>query len=212
MMKASKGGRAAIFIGPEYGTVSRADLTAAAREVAEAGFDILIACAFSYEAACSELTNMGKIAILQARMNADLYMSTDLKDSANSNLFVIFGQPDIELKNLAKHKIQVRIRGVDVFHPGSGQVESSGPGGIAMWFIDSDYNEESFFVRQAYFLGAGDPYKSLKTTLKTEINAEAWESLNSDESRPFEKPNTGRIAVKAINHLGDEVMKVFEVK
>ena len=204
--------RAAIFIGPEYGTVSRADLAATAREAAEAGFDILIACAFSYEAACSELTNMGKIAILQARMNADLYMSTDLKDSANSNLFVVFGQPDIEVKNLANHKIQVRIRGVDVFHPGTGQVESSGPGGIAMWFIDSDYNEESFFVRQAYFLGAGDPYKSLKTTLRTEINAEAWESLNSDKSRPFEKPSSGRIAVKAINHLGDEVMKVFEIK
>ena len=81
----------------------------------------------------------------------------------------------------------------------------------ACWFIDTDYNEESFFVRHAYFLGASDPYKALKTTLKAEINAEAWASLHSDTSRPFARPANGRIAVKVINHLGDEVMKVFRV-
>ena len=81
----------------------------------------------------------------------------------------------------------------------------------ARWFIDTDYNEESFFVRHAYFLGANDPYKALKTTLKAEINEEAWATLNSDTSRPFDKPKSGRIAVKVINHLGDEVMKVFKV-
>jgi hypothetical protein len=66
-------------------------------------------------------------------------------------------------------------------------------------------------VRHAYFLGANDPYKALKTTLKAEIDQEAWESLYSDTSRPFPKPESGRIAVKVINHLGDEVMKVFAV-
>jgi len=98
-----------------------------------------------------------------------------------------------------------------VFHPQSGEVRSSGPDGIACWFIDTDYNEESFFVRHAYFLGTGDPYKSLKTTLKSEIDQEGWDSLYSEVSRPFEKPASGRIAVKVINHLGDEVMKVFNV-
>jgi adenine-specific DNA-methyltransferase len=101
---------------------------------------------------------------------------------------------------------------VDVFHPNTGEVRSDGADGIACWFIDTDYNEESFFVRHAYFLGANDPYKALKTTLKAEINQEAWDTLNSDISRPFDKPESGRIAVKVINHLGDEVMKVFRVK
>jgi adenine-specific DNA-methyltransferase len=105
----------------------------------------------------------------------------------------------------------VKINGVDVFHPQTGEIDSSGHEGIACWFIDTDYNEESFFVRHAYFLGANDPYKALKTTLKAEIDQEAWESLNSDASRQFDKPRTGRIAVKVINHLGDEVMKVFGV-
>ena len=205
--------KAAIFIGPEFGTVARADLVAAAREAADAKFDILIACAFSYDAACAELAALGKIHILLARMNADLHMATNLKDTKNSNLFVVFGAPDIDIEEIDARQIKVRMKGVDVFHPASGEVRSDGPDGIAMWFVDSDYNEESFFVRQAYFLGAtADPYKSLKTTLKADINQEAWESLYSDISRAFDKPASGRIAVKVINHLGDEVMKVFEVK
>ncbi len=98
-----------------------------------------------------------------------------------------------------------------VFKPQTGEVISDGADGIACWLLDTHYNEESFFVRHAYFLGANDPYKSLKTTLKAEINEEAWETLHSDTSRPFPKPEGGRIAVKVINHLGDEVMKVFKV-
>jgi len=204
--------RAAIFIGPEFGTVSRPDLVAAAREAGDAGFDVLIACAFNYDAHSSEFTKLGRIPVLKARMNADLHMADDLKNTGKGNLFVIFGEPDIDILDAGDGKIQVRINGVDVFHPNTGEVRSDGAEGIACWFIDTDYNEESFFVRHAYFLGANDPYKALKTTLKAEINAEAWETLYSDTSRPFDKPRSGRIAVKVINHLGDEVMKVFRVK
>lgn len=203
--------RAAIFIGPEFGTVSRPDLVEAAREAGEAGFDVLIACAFNYDAHSTEFSKLGRIPVLKARMNADLHMSDELKNTGKGNLFVIFGEPDIDIIPAKDGQIQVKVKGVDVFHPNTGEVRSDGPDGIACWFIDSDYNEESFFVRQAYFLGANDPYKALKTTLKAEINAEAWETLNSDTSRPFDKPKDGRIAVKVINHLGDEVMKVFRV-
>jgi adenine-specific DNA-methyltransferase len=204
--------RAGIFIGAEFGTVSEADLKAAARECGDAGFDVLIACAFSYEARCTEFTKLGRVQVLKARMNADLHMAEDLKNTGKGNLFVIFGEPDIEIQQAKDDHIQVKILGVDVFHPSTGEVRSDGADGIACWFIDTDYNEESFFVRHAYFLGANDPYKSLKTTLKAEINADAWETLNSDVSRPFAKPSNGRIAVKVINHLGDEVMKVFHVE
>lgn len=144
-------------------------------------------------------------------MNADLHMADDLKNTGKGNLFVIFGEPDIDILDAGGEQIQVKINGVDVFHPNTGEVRSDGAEGIACWFIDTGYNEESFFVRHAYFLGASDPYKSLKTTLKAEINAEAWETIHSDTSRPFDKPKSGRIAVKVINHLGDEVMKVFRV-
>jgi adenine-specific DNA-methyltransferase len=350
--------RAAIFIGPEFGTVARQDLVAAAREAGDADFDVLIACAFNYEAHAAEFSKLGRIPVLKARMNAELHMAEDLKNTGKGNLFVIFGEPDItvvsglwlvasggkmvahydsvkELSGLGSleeinrlgggdlsrfqrlsagrevradepdaagggvgggqhrrgrgpdgnggvspipersrrvvggggdvpgpgwpsgipggggsagagstgpgdqpnarraqtlaavqaltasdfplslttsHHTQVTIHGVDVFHPSSGEIRSDNADGIACWFIDTDYNEESFFVRHAYFLGANDPYKSLKTTLRAEINEEAWESLHSDTSRPFDKPTSGRIAVKVINHLGDEVMKVFPVE
>ena len=349
--------RAAIFIGPEFGTVSRSDLVLAAREAMDAGFDALIACAFNYEAPASEFDKLGPVPILKARMNADLHMADDLQNTGEGNLFVIFGEPDVSvaggrwlvtgdgsmvanyeyvkelsgvgsleeinrlgrdgLSNLCRvpaggkirhdqstsagggvgsgkhrrgsgtsrnqgvspvsgsrerfaggdgdlsdsgatsgvgrartdrsspgtsrgswedaqraqalaaleklsgadfplllttgHWTQVTVHGVDVFHPNSGEIRSDGAEGIACWFIDTDYNAESFFVRHAYFLGANDPYKALKTTLKAEIDREAWETLHGDTSRPFERPQSGRIAVKVINHLGDEVMKVFRV-
>ena len=203
--------RAAIFIGPEFGTVLRADLVAAAREAADARFDVLIACAFNYEAHTTEFNKLGNVPVLKARMNADLHMAEDLKNTGKGNLFVIFGEPDIDLINDADGKVRVKVNGVDVFKPQTGEVISNGSDGIACWFIDTDYNEESFFVRHAYFLGANDPYSALKTTLKAEIDETAWATLHSDTSRPFDKPNSGRIAVKVINHLGDEVMKVFRV-
>ncbi len=165
--------RAAIFIGPEFGTVARPDLVAAARESGDAHFDVLIACAFNYDAHSSEFEKLGRIPVLKARMNADLHMAADLKNTGKGNLFVIFGEPDIEILDADDGQIRVKIKGVDVFHPNSGEVRSDGPDGIACWFIDTDYNEESFFVRHAYFLGANDPYKKLKNTLKAEINEEA---------------------------------------
>ena len=201
--------RAAIFIGPEFGTVQRADLVAAAREAGDAGFDVLIACAFNYEAHTTEFSKLGRIPVLKARMNADLHMAEDLKNTGKGNLFVIFGEPDIELLIEKDGSLRVKVKGVDVFKPQTGEVVSDSADGIACWFIDTDYNEESFFVRHAYFLGANDPYSALKTTLKAEINPEAWATLHSDTSLPFEKPKNGRIAVKVINYLGDEVMKVF---
>jgi adenine-specific DNA-methyltransferase len=203
--------RAAIFIGPEFGTVQRADLVEAGREASDAGFDVLIACAFNYEAHTTEFTKLGKLPVLKARMNADLHMADDLKNTGKGNLFVIFGEPDIDILDAGEGKLRVKVNGVDVFKPQTGEVISDGADGIACWFIDTDYNEESFFVRHAYFLGANDPYKSLKTTLKAEIDVEVWETLHSDTSRPFDRPQSGRIAVKVINHLGDEVMKVFRV-
>ena len=203
--------RAGVLIGPEFGTVSRPDLVAAAKEAAEAGFDSVIACAFNSDAPSADLANVGRVPILKARMNADLHMSDELKNTGKGNLFVIFGEPDIDIQDVDDGHIQVQIKGVDVFHPGTGEVRSDDTDGIACWFIDTDYNEESFFVRHAYFLGANDPYKALKTTLKAEIDPDAWNTLRSNVSRPFPKPESDRIAVKVINHLGDDVMKVFRV-
>jgi adenine-specific DNA-methyltransferase len=203
--------RAAILIGPEYGTVGRQDLVAAAREAVDNRFDVLIACAFNFDAHSSELGSLGSLKILKARINPDMHMSEELKNTGRGNMFVVFGEPDVEILDNGGSDIRVKVNGVDVFDPNTGDIRSNDTKGIAAWFIDTDYNEESFFVRHAYFLGANDPYKSLKTALQAEIDEEAWATLYSDTSRPFARPESGRIAVKVINHFGDEVMKVFGV-
>ncbi len=205
--------RAGILVGPEFGTLSRTDLVTAAREASEARFDVLIACAFNYDAHATELTKLGPMPILKARMNPDLHMAEDLKNTGKGNLFVVFGEPDLIVEQVPDQPDHVRIRiiGVDVFDPQTGDIRSGDTKSIAAWFIDTEYNEESFFVRHAYFLGANDPYKSLKTALRAEIDEEAWATLYRDVSRPFRRPGNGRIAVKVINHFGDEVMKVFSV-
>lgn len=203
--------RAAILIGPEFGTLTRSQITAAAREASDARFDVLIACAFNFDAQATDLNRLGPLAILKARMNPDLHMAEDLKNTGKGNLFVVFGEPDVEILDAPGGEIKVKVHGVDVFDPSTGEIRSDDVKGIAAWFIDTDYDEESFFVRHAYFLGANDPYKSLKTALKAEIDPDAWETLYSDTSRPFPRPSTGRIAVKVINHFGDEVLKVFGV-
>ncbi len=210
--------RAAVFVGPEFGTVSRPDLVEAAREAADMSADVLIACAFNYDVSASEFDRHGRIRVLRARMNADLHMADTLKNTGKGNLFVVFGEPDIDVLPAddsgdvaTADRLHVKINGVDVFHPQSGEIRSDDADGIACWFIDTDYDQESFFVRHAYFLGANDPYAALRTTLRAQIDADAWASLHSDTSRPFDRPASGRIAVKVINHLGDEVMKVFRV-
>ena len=205
--------RAAICIGPEHGTVGPELVKEAAKEAVQGvGFDVLIVCGFAFDPHVSEeAKRYGKLVVLPTRMNPDLAMGDELlKKTGSGNLFMVFGEPDLALRR-QDGKLVVELRGVDVHDPTTGEVRSSSTDDIACWFIDTDYNEESFFVRHAYFLGANDPYSALKTTLKAEINEEAWASLNSDMSRPFARPTSGRIAVKVINHLGDEVMKVFRV-
>ncbi len=190
--------RAGIFIGPEFGTVRRSDIVAAAREAAGYGYDVLICCAFCYSADCADLPDDLPLPVIRA--------------TSAANLFVAFGEPDISVEDAGGDLIQVRMNGVDVFDPRSCEVRSDDPDGIACWFVDTDYRPGPFVTRQAYFPGASvDPYQALKKTLKADVDPETWASLRRTVSRPFPRPASGRIAVKAINALGDEAMKVVRV-
>lgn len=201
--------RAGIVIGPEFGTLTKADIIAAAREAVDCGFSLLVACAFHFDAQSSDVTKLGHLPIMKVMMNTDLMMGDALK--GKGNLFVAFGEPDIVLETAEDDQIRVRVRGIDIFFPNTGEVRSDNEDGIACWFVDTDYDQESFFVRQAYFLGAKNPYEALKKTLKADIDEEVWETLHSNVSRAFPKPKSGYVAVKVINHLGDEVMKVLRI-
>ena len=222
--------RIAVALGPQYGTVSPGFIKAAAKEaIADESVDLLCVLGFAFDPQATGVTandgvtvvqefasvegerQLGRIQVLLVRMNADLLMGEDLKKTGSGNLFTVFGEPDVSIDEAEYDQFTVTINGVDVYDPSTGEVRNSSRKDIALWMIDTDYNEESFFVRHCYFLGTNDPYKSLKTALKADIHADAWEALYREKSLPFDKPSTGKIAIKVINDYGDEVMKVLEV-
>ena len=229
--------RVAVSIGPEHGTVGTEQVKEAAKEALKgAGFDLVVVCGFAFDAHADETAKefspddlpakkkggaaaiaeetkqYGKLTILLARMNPDLAMGDELlKKTGAGNLFMVFGEPDLEIEKDKDGKLTVEIRGVDVYDPTTGQIRSDSTDDIACWFIDTNYNEESFFVRHAYFTGADEPYKRLQQALRAEIDEAAWATLYTTRSYPFDPPETGKIAVKVINHYGDEVLKVYEI-
>jgi adenine-specific DNA-methyltransferase len=206
--------RVAVSIGPEHGTVGPQQVKEAAKEaVRGVGFDTLVVCGFAFDPhVAEEAKRYGKLTVLPAKMNPDLAMGDELlKKTGAGNLFMVFGEPDVEITKQKNGQIVAEIKGVDVYDPTTGQIRSASTDDIACWFIDTDYNGESFFVRHAYFTGADEPYEKLKRALRADIDEEAWQSLYSTVSRTFDKPGSGKIAVKVINHYGDEMLKVFDV-
>ncbi len=227
--------RAAVAIGPEHGTVGSEQVKEAAKEALKGrGFDLLVVCGFAFDATAGETAlefmpeeteaserryavahrteRYGRLPVLLARMNPDLAMGDEvLKKTGAGNLFMVFGEPDVSIKPAKDKKLTVEIRGVDVYDPTTGQIRSSSTDDIACWFVDTEYNGESFFVRHAYFTGADQPYEKLKRALRAEVDEAAWSALYATKSLPFDRPTTGKIAVKVINHYGDEVLKVYGV-
>lgn len=220
--------RIGITIGPQYGTVGPAFVKDAAREaIKDAELDLLCVLAFAFDpqvigvqaeyaasaddfAQVAAERKLGRIPVLLVRMNADLVMGEELKKTGAGNLFTVFGEPDVEIEPVGD-ELRVTLRGVDVYDPNTGELRSNDTGQIALWMIDTAYDGESFFVRHCYFTGNQKPYENLKKALKAEIDEDAWTELYGTISRPFAKPESGRIAVKVINDYGDEVLKVFDV-
>jgi adenine-specific DNA-methyltransferase len=204
----------AVSIGPEHGTVGPQQVKEAAKEAVQGvGCDVLLVCGFAFDPHVNEETQKyGKLTVLPVKMNPDLSMGDELlKKTGAGNLFMVFGEPDVVIKQDKTGAYYAELKGLDVYDPTTGEVRSSSTDDIACWFIDTDYNGESFFVRHAYFTGADEPYEKLKRALRAEIDEAAWATFYSTVSRSFPRPESGKIAVKVINHYGDEVLKVFDV-
>jgi adenine-specific DNA-methyltransferase len=206
--------RVAVSIGPEHGTVGPEQVKEAAKEsVQGVGFDLLVVCGFAFDPHVTEESKRyGKLTVLPTKMNPDLAMGEELlKKSGTGNLFMVFGEPDVTVSKSKNGDLTVELNGVDIYDPTTGQVRSSSTDEIACWFIDTNYNGESFFVRHAYFTGADKPMEKLRKALRAAVDEDAWSMLYGSTSRPFVAPTTSKIAVKVINHYGDEVLRVFEV-
>lgn len=209
-----KSRRAAVSIGPEHGTVGPTQVKQAAKEAVQGvGFDVLIVCGFAFDPHVSEESKRyGNLTVLATKMNPDLAMGEELlKQTGTGNLFMVFGEPDFNVERLPNNQVSIELVGLEVYDPTTGQVRSSSTDEIACWFIDTDYNEESFFVRQAYFSGGDKPMEKLQKALRSSIDEEAWNSVYGTKSRPFDTPSSGKVAMKVINHYGDEVLRVFSL-
>jgi adenine-specific DNA-methyltransferase len=213
----------AVSIGPEFGTVGPDQIRDAAIEAARAvpPYDVLVVIGFAFDPQAWQTSKelnadtaerkVGRQRVLLTRANPDLSMGDELlKKTGAGNLFTVFGEPDIEIRS-EDDEVVVEVHGLDVYDPTTGEVRSSTTADIAAWFVDTDYDGRSFFVRHAYFTGGNKPYESLQRALKADIDEEAWATLYSTVSRPFARPSTGKIAVKVINHYGDEIVQVYEV-
>ncbi len=185
----------AVCIGPEFGTVGPDLVREAAKEAMQGfGNDLLLVCGFAFDPMVEEESKTyGKLQVEICRMNPDLSMGDELlKKTGAGNLFMIFGEPDITLDETEDGEMVVEIHGIDVYDPTTGQIRSDSTDDIACWFIDTNYDAESFFVRHAYFTGAEEPYANLKRALKAEIDEDAWASLYSTKSEPFPKPTRAK--------------------
>jgi adenine-specific DNA-methyltransferase len=188
----------AVSIGPEHGTVGPHQVKEAAKEAMQGlGHDLLLVCGFAFDPhVAEEAKRYGRLTVLPTKMNPDLAMGNELlKKTGAGNLFMVFGEPDIEITPANAGQVTVAIHGLDVYDPTTGAIRSSHEGNldydIAAWFIDTNYDGESFFVRHAYFTGSNAPYDKLKRALRAEIDEDAWASLYSTTSRPFPRPTTG---------------------
>ncbi|MGM0345834.1 site-specific DNA-methyltransferase [Streptomyces sp. Adlamb9] len=226
--------RIGIALGPEYGTVDSLFIKNAAREALRFGeIDLLLILGFAFDANATEATNeinqergefsviqerhVGKMTVLNVRMNPDLAMGDELANTGAGNLFTVFGEPDIELTETSDGQLVAEIKGLDIYNPTTGDVRAEGPDDIMMWSIDTDYDAEAFIVRHVYFSGENgkstglNPYERLGKALKGQIDDEALSTLFTTKSRPFPKPESGRIAVKVVNYYGDEVLKAIDI-
>lgn len=203
--------RVAVSLGSEHGTVMARQIKEAVKEAVKGlGYHLLLVCGFAFDAMVNEESRRyGDLDVQIVRINSDLMMGSVLKQTDRANLFTIFGEPDMQVETLKDGRYVVELFGLDIYDPTSGQIRSSSTDDIACWFIDTAYDEESFFVRHAYFLGKEDAYDNLRRALRSEIDENAWNTLYSTRSMPFERPERGKIAVKVINHYGDEVLKVY---
>lgn len=207
--------KVAVAIGPEFGSIDD-DFILSAVAVAKRFAKLLVVAATSFDASAFSVDEeQNGVRVMRVKINPDLSMGDLLKKTGSGNLFIAFGEPQVEVKE-KKDGITVEVKGVDVYDPVKGEIRSSGNGDpehdIAAWFIDTNYSGEAFFVNHAYFLGGNKPYEKIQKALRADIPMEVWDELYSTTSRPFPKPKTGKIAVKVINHYGDEVMKVIPIK
>ena len=132
-----------------------------------------------------------------------------LKTTASSQLFSVFGEPDVKLKE-KKGEYSIHLRGVDVYDPIDGVVHSENAERVAAWFVDSDYDGQTFCIVQAFFPDKS-AWKKIERALKGTLDEDRFDMLTGKVSLPFRPGKHRQAAVKVIDPRGNEVMKILKV-
>lgn len=208
--------RAAISFGPRYGPLGPAQTEEAIRTATANGYGMLIMAGFSFDPAAQafvERTHL-KIRVHFAHINPDMEIHDLLKQTQASQLFTVFGEPDVEVVTGGKGEYSVKLRGVDSYDPATGRIEQSEAGNLPAWLLDEDYDGYSFNICQAFFPNGAtkiDPWDKLERALHGSVDRERIEAMRGTTSLPFEAGPHSTVAVKVIDSHGNEVVKIAKL-
>jgi adenine-specific DNA-methyltransferase len=210
------GERAAVSFGPEYAALEQRQVEIAMREAGDL-FPLpklLVFCAFTFDPeAAKDIDNIKGIQALKVQMNADI-LTEDLKKGRSSNeTFWLMGQPEVEMHEHKNGDLWVEVHGFDYFDTKTGKLKSGGKKNIAMWLLDTDYDNRSLFARQIFFPMAGkkDGWNRLRKDIRAELDESQLDRFHGTKSIPFQPGENKCIAVKIVDDRGIESLKVIRL-
>jgi adenine-specific DNA-methyltransferase len=206
--------RVAISFGPQHGPVIAHQVQEAIPAAKVNGYQVLIFAGFAFDPEAQAFIQKVPVAGLQvhfANIAPDVLVGDLLKTTRASQIFTVFGQPDVRVEKQKDGTYRVELRGVDIYDPLSGEVHSTRGEDVAAWFLDTDYDGKTFKISQAFFPGDPDAWEKLQRALKAQIAPEAFEQMRGTVSFPFQPGEHQRIAVKVIDFRGNEVVRVVSL-
>ena len=206
--------RVAISFGPQHGPVTAFQVQEAIPTAKMNGYQILLFAGFSFDPEAQSLIQKAPVPDLEihfVNISPDVLVGDLLKTTRASQVFTAFGQPDVEVEEQKDGTYIVRLKGVDIYDPITGEVHSASGEDVAAWFLDTDYDGMTFHICQAFFPGDPKAWEKLQRALKAYIDPEAFEKMRSTTSFPFKPGKHKRIAVKVIDFRGNEVVRVMKL-
>jgi adenine-specific DNA-methyltransferase len=204
--------RVAVSFGPQHGPVVAHQVQEAIPTAKVNGYQILLFAGFAFDPEAQALIQKVPVSGLQvhfANIAPDVLVGDLLKTTRASQIFSVFGQPDVRVEKQKDGTCVVQLRGVDIYDPLTGKVHSTRGEDVAAWFLDTDYDGKTFHICQAFFPGDANAWDKLQRALKAQIDAEAFERMRGTVSFPFQPGEHRRIAVKVIDFRGNEVVRVI---
>jgi len=216
---ADMGERVVVSFGPEHAALEQRQVEEAMNEayglMPKPKF--LLFCAFTFDPeAAKDIDEMAVpgMTFLKVQMNTDLLTEDLKKKRASNESFWLMGQPEIEVRQRVDGLWEVEVHGFDYFNPKTGEIEGGGTKQIAMWSLDTDYDQRSLMPHQVFFpmADAKGGWNRLRKTVRAELDEHLLEQFHGTVSLPFEAGDNKRVAVKIVDDRGIESLKIVPLE